>query len=483
MPWLSRKSHNLLRFLHVPATLPRDEPTPSLEHFGQRVTFALAMKTKTAGGTHPLDLGKRLTVTTLAVEVATGPDQGARATAPFERLTIGTSRGNDLVINDPTVSRYHLELINKKDGVAVRDLGSKNGTWLGETRLERAQILAGSELQLGRTRIIVQDGESTVVETHQGLELHGLLGANPTIRRMMSTVRRVAKTQVAAVISGESGTGKELVARAIHEESDRSHAPFVVIDCGALTPSLITSALFGHEKGAFTGADRKHSGAFERAHGGTLFLDEVGELPLELQPQLLGVLERKRFLRVGGTSEIDIDVRVVAATNRDLRAEVNRGRFREDLYYRLSAINIEVPPLRERTEDLPLLSEHFLRETGSNKNAAEVFNSTVLAQMERHDWPGNVRELRNFVEVLIAVGEPPPQRPATLGPGGPASLMDEELLSLRYGDARSAVLHRFEQLYLTRLLETSKGNVSSAARSASMDRSYLIKLLGKHKLK
>ena len=344
--------------------------------------------------------------------------------------------------------------------------------------IETAHVPMGAEPTLGRSRLRILDGARDDVATP---ELHGLLSAHPSMRRLMGTLRRVAPTNVTVLISGESGTGKELIARALHALSARAAEPFVVVDCGALTPSLITSALFGHERGSFTGADRRHIGVFERANGGTVFLDEIGELSLDLQPQLLGVLERKRFLRVGGAKEIGVDIRFVSATNRDLRSKVNSGAFREDLYHRLSVIDLEVLPLRKRLSDLPLLAEHFLREAGSEAPFAEVFDQNVLAQMIRHDWPGNVRELRNFVEALLTIGEAPRQR-LSRAPE-PSLAVDDALLEMRYADARTAVLSAFERFYLSQLLVKSRGNVSAAARQASMDRSYLIKLLEKHALK
>jgi DNA-binding NtrC family response regulator len=423
-----------------------------------------------------------VTVRTLAVAVTEGPDCAQQLEAPEDRLTIGTARTNHLMLTDPTVSRFHLELLAGPDGISVRDLGSRNGTWLGEVRIERATVPIGSELRIGRSLLRVGDGRSKSVDAHTAPVLHGLFGTDRSMQRLMGTLRRIAPTNVPVLITGESGTGKELVARALHAESARASEPFVVVDCAALAPGLIASALFGHERGAFTGAERKHIGAFERAHGGTLFLDEIGELAAELQPLLLGALERKRFLRVGGLQEIAVDVRVVSATNRDVRREVNRGAFREDLYYRLAVVPLQVAPLRERLSDLPLLAEHFLREAGCTTPFGDVFTEDLLERMRRHDWPGNVRELRNYVEALLATGEPPSPRLDISAAEEPLAV-GEGVLDLRYADARSAVLAAFERRYLTRLLEVSQGNVASAARTARMDRSYLIKLLEKHALK
>lgn len=432
--------------------------------------------------TQTLNLSGRLVVRSLRVEVVEGVDEGRSVEAKEDSVTIGTSASNDLVMTDKTVSRFHVQLVAQKGGVCLRDLGSRNGTWLGRVSLNAATLPTPIDLTLGRSRIRILDGADRSVDTHRSPAVAGLLGADPRMRRIMATLERVAPTQVPVLVTGESGTGKELVARAVHQLSDRKNAPFVVVDCGALTPTLVASALFGHERGAFTGAERRHIGAFERAHGGTVFLDEIGELPKDLQPQLLGVLERKRFLRLGGTAETEIDVRVVSATNRDLRAEVNVGTFREDLYYRLAVVNVEVPPLRERLGDLPLLLEHFLREAGSDAPLSSLFPEETIRRLAQHAWPGNVRELRNHVEAAVAMGEVPMPTPSTLPPPD-AFTFPDALTSLRYVEARSLVLDAFERRYLSRLLESTGGNVSKAARSARMDRSYLIKLLQKHELR
>jgi DNA-binding NtrC family response regulator len=280
------------------------------------------------------------------------------------------------------------------------------------------------------------------------------------------------------LIVGESGTGKERVAEALHTRSGRASEPLVTIDCGALSSALLASELFGHERGAFTGADRTHVGAFERARGGTVFLDEIGELPAADQVSLLGVLERRRFRRVGGSQEVEVEARVIAATNRDLRAEVNNGRFRHDLYHRLAVVVLRLPPLRERREDVLPLVEHFARELGSTGSIESVFGAETLARWQRHPWPGNVRELRNAVEAALVVGpgaySEHAMTDASLAGGGPL---------LPYKDARAAIVREFERDYLTRLLGDANGNVSQAARAARMDRSHLIDLLHRHGLK
>jgi DNA-binding NtrC family response regulator len=433
-------------------------------------------------GTTPLERSGSFSVKTLTVEVTAGPEAGLRLEAPEDRLTVGTARANHVILSDPTVSRFHLELSNEKAGVWVRDLGSRNGTLAAEVFIECARIPVGTELSLGRSRLRVYDGAERKVDGHDAPVLVDLLGDDRGMRRVMGTIQRVAGTPLPVLITGESGTGKELAARALHAQSGRAGRPFVVVDCGALTPSLMASALFGHERGAFTGAEQRRVGAFERAHGGTLLLDDVGELSLELQPQLLGVLERKRFTPLGGTAELDADVRVIAATSRDLRGEVNRGAFREDLYYRLAVVALDVPPLRDRIGDLPLLAEHFFREAGGSQPFQSVFKPAVLEQMQRHAWPGNVRELRNFVEAMLVMGELP-ERDTAVSAKPLGLSLPPELLERSYAEARSEVLAAFEQRYLPQLLASTQGNVSGAARRASMDRSYLIKLLEKHGLK
>ena len=434
--------------------------------------------------TQPSREGPGLPVRSLRVEVLEGDDRGVSVTSESETLSVGTADGNDLVLRDPTVSRYHLELRRGEDGILVIDNGSTNGTTFEGARLERATVPPGSVLTLGRTRARVDDGDRITLELLEGDELAGLRGRTAVMRRLMARVHKAAASDTPVLLVGESGTGKELVARALHEEGRRAKGPFVTVDCGSLSPSLVASELFGHEKGAFTGAERQHVGAFERADGGTLFLDEIGELGAELQPALLGALERGRFRRVGGRKEVEVDVRVVAATHRDLRAEVNVGAFRLDLYYRLAVVVLALPPLRERVEDVPVLVEHFLREAGHDGPVADVFGPDAMTALARHRWPGNVRELRNVVEATLAMGEPPALEGGP-APDGASSFDDrvEALLTLPYKDARRTLLDDFERRYVERLLERAAGNVSSAARDARMDRTYLIKLIQRHGLK
>ena len=423
-----------------------------------------------------------LPLKTLQLEVTDGPDKGLQFTGDSERLTVGTAEDNDLKLSDSTVSRYHLELSRSADRVQVADMGTTNGTEVSGVRLERGAVTPGTVLKLGRTSLRVGDGKTVTLELFGEENLGGLRGRTPLMRRLMSRVARAAKSDVSVLLVGESGTGKELIAHAVHASSARAKQPFVTVECGSLAPGLVASELFGHERGAFTGAERRHLGAFERAQGGTVFLDELGELPPALQAALLGVLERRAFRRVGGTEELNVDVRVVSATHRDLRAEVNRGTFRLDLFYRLAVVRLDVPALRERADDIPLLVAHFLKEAGFDGAIDDLVSPKAIKALQAHHWPGNVRELRNLVEATLAMGEPPALDPAaTLAPGAPAPAADDTALS--YKDARAQVLEAFEARYLKSLLEKSKGNVSAAARTARMDRSHLIELLQRHGLK
>jgi DNA-binding NtrC family response regulator len=412
--------------------------------------------------------------------VIEGPNAGKQASARSEKLTIGTARDNDLPLSDETVSRYHLELSGAPGGIFVRDPGSTNGTFAGAIRVQSGIVPVGSILRLGQTTIKLGEGESLTLALHKEQALGGLRGQSAVMRRLMAQVQRAATKDASVLLVGESGTGKEVAARALHELGPRKAKPFVTLDCGALAPSLIASELFGHERGAFTGADQQRAGAFEQADGGTLFLDEIGELPPPLQASLLGVLERGRFKRLGGRSELAVDVRVVSATHRDLRAEVNAGSFRLDLYYRIAVVCLTVPPLREHSEDVPLLVEHFLRECGHEGPIEQAVPPETLESWLHHRWPGNVRELRNVVEATLAMGEAPP-----LAPAAPASGVDpfSALLTMTYKQARAGLLQDFEARYLRALIERTGGNVSRAAREARMDRSHLIDLLQRHDLK
>jgi DNA-binding NtrC family response regulator len=435
-------------------------------------------------------------IRSLRVEVTSGPDRGKKWTAVSDVVTVGSAPGNDLVLADETVSRYHLELRRLPDRILVEDQRSSNGTMIGPVMVREAMVLPGTVIQLGKSGIRVEDGDLVTVELHQGDRVGGLVGRTPEMRELMAKVLRAAAAGPSVLILGETGTGKELIARALHDLGPRAGHAFETVDCGALLPTLIAAELFGYEKGAFTGADRQHAGAFERADGGTLFLDEIGELPSTLQAALLGVLERRRFRRLGGQKEISVDVRIVAATHRELRAAVNEGTFRQDLYFRLAVLRLKSPALRERRDDLPVLIEHFLHAAGEDRPLDSVFPPQVIEGLKTHHWPGNVRELKNLVDATLAMGEPPELEAVMSGPRGPQaqtappsdakavsdfpSKSLEELYRWAYKDARNLVLEEFERKYFDQLLSRTRGNLSQAARESRMNRNYLAELL-KHR--
>jgi len=322
-----------------------------------------------------------------------GPD-GTVEREPLgrRRLRIGSGSDVDLMVADPHVSRLHCEVEPTPIGVVLRDLGSTNGTFVGGAAIREVILAPGVFAMLGSTRLSVET-DAPIAE----LSTFGnAVSASPMMGAVFAMLDKLAASEVTVLLTGETGSGKDVLARATHEQSPRAAGPLVVFDCGAVTASLIESELFGHEKGSFTGAVAERAGAFERAGGGTLFLDEIGEMPLDLQPRLLRALEQREVRRVGGSVELPVDVRVIAATNRDLGAEVAAGRFRQDLYFRVTAAVVEVPPLRARPEDLPLLVEQMLEGRATATPAA----MTALAA---YDWPGNVRELRNVVTTAVAM--------------------------------------------------------------------------------
>jgi DNA-binding NtrC family response regulator len=414
----------------------------------------------------------------IRVEVVHGPDAGLSFIAKSDRVTIGTSPGNDVILSDDTVSRYHLELVRTGDRVRVEDHGSTNGTLVGAVRIERATIGTGTELVLGRTTVRIDEGGETVpVELFRQDRFGHCYGRAPEMRRMMATLEKAAPTDVSILLLGETGSGKEIVAQSIHEASRRADQPFETVDCGALLPTLVASELFGHERGAFTGADRRYVGAFERAHGGTLFLDEIGELPLSLQPALLGVLERRRIRRLGGDKPIPVDVRLICATHRDLRSEVNAGTFRQDLYYRIAVLLVRIPALRERLGDIPQLVERFLEQAGYAGALDRVISPAVLKTLQDHRWPGNVRELRNFVDTALAIGEAPHlhaeregREPGVVSDASGGIVVPE-------GGSFDSSIELLQRALIERALKQATGNIAKAAESLGMERSRLSKIV------
>ncbi len=422
------------------------------------------------------------------MRVLTGPDAGAIADPVDARISIGTAEGNTLRLTDSTVSRFHLECELTASGVLLRDLGSRNGTLLDHVQLREAMVRKSVELDLGRTRVRVELADDTVsVALSPDRAFGGLLGGSAPMRAVYSALSRAAPTTAPVLVTGESGTGKELAARAVHDGSPRARAPFEVVDCGGLPPTLAESELFGHDRGSFTGANGDRPGAFERADGGTLFLDELGELPLELQPKFLRALGEGEIRRVGSGKVRKVNVRVIAATNRDLRREINDGRFRADLFYRLAVVQVRMPPLRERLDDLPTLVTALLARIAKERGVDTSFDldAAFFTSLSRHQWPGNVRELRNYLEqwsVLRVAPSLTQDGRIALGASGEGGSFDGlEALPLR--DAKAALLERFERHYVTRLLESTSGNVAEAARVAGVDRATLFRAIRRYGLR
>jgi transcriptional regulator with GAF, ATPase, and Fis domain len=398
-------------------------------------------------------------------------------------ITLGSSPRCDLVISDPTVSRHHARIEVQGEELVLHDLGSTNGTTLDGVRVSTAFLGERARIELGNTLVELRvTDEVEPFAVHPTSAFGRLRGTSLAMRRLFAILERVAGVDTTALVLGESGTGKELIGEALHQRSRRANGPFVVVDCGALPAALIESELFGHEKGAFTGAVAARTGAFELADGGTLFLDEIGELDLALQPRLLRALEARQIKRLGADRYHAVDVRVVAATNRDLAAMVTAGDFREDLYHRLAVIELRVPPLRERPDDIALLARLFAEEILDREPAAqrEALTPTVIANLTARKWPGNVRELRNHVEraVLLAglTDDAPLAAPV-------AESTADEVMTWPYAIARQHVLDRFERDYVTSALSRSGDNVAQAAREAKLERSYLFKLIRRHKLR
>ncbi|AUX23391.1 ATPase AAA [Sorangium cellulosum] len=413
------------------------------------------------------------------LELVEGPARGTVWDSSADRCSLGSSDGNDLVIADPTVSRFHCEIHIDGAGARVRDLRSHNGTVVDGVHVIEALLRTGSHIRLGKTVARFEFGtEHNRLPLWDEARFGALSGASAAMRAVFALLARAAERDVTVLLEGETGTGKSQAARSIHERSARRDRPFVVVDCGAIHGSLIESELFGHARGAFTGAAEQRVGAFEEASGGTIFLDEIGELPLDLQPKLLRALEAREIRRVGTNAPRPIDVRVVAATHRDLRAEVNAGRFRADLYFRIAVVRISMPPLRQRPEDIPALLDDLLASLHATpEEAAALREPKVVARMKRAAWPGNVRELRNYVEQSLVFRAPPP-----VGERAPESAPAPVDVSLPYAEARDRVLADFERRYFEALLAAHGGKVSRAAAAAGLDRRYLYRLLHRHGL-
>jgi DNA-binding NtrC family response regulator len=397
------------------------------------------------------------------ITVVEGRDRGLATTSDDDELTVGTGAGATLRLSDRSVSRQHCVFRVCERGLELRDLGSKNGTVVGDVEVVRGRIGSGAQVRVGNTTLEITILADMITQPLAKVDrFEGLLGGSTAMRRMYPLLERCAQGDATVLIHGETGTGKELVAEAIHCGSARRDGPFVVVDCSALTPALAESELFGHIRGAFTGADSTRIGAFELASGGTLFLDEIGELPLRLQPLLLRALEKRTIRPVGTNTYREVDVRVIAASHRDLRVEVNAKRFRSDLFYRLNVLRVHVPPLRDRAGDIELLAKHFWRVYRPRGRMPDGLLDELVSQ----PWPGNVRELRNAIERSCIVGWQASEADARLS----------------HAQAKAQALHEWERLWVTRLLAEHGGNLTHAARAARIGRSHLRRLAQQYQI-
>ncbi len=416
-------------------------------------------------------------------------DGGTHERVLRELTLLGSAPNTGIVIDDRAVSRLHAELDPRADGVWVRDLGSRNGTFVDGVFVTRARLSEGSKLRIGSTEVVVEYGTPEDLEGLWPESTFGpLVGCSAPMRRLFANLARIAPTDAPVLIQGETGTGKELVAQAIHQRSARAGGPFVIVDCAALPENLIESELFGHAKGAFTGALRTRIGAIEAASGGTVFLDEIGELPLSLQPRLLRVLESGTIRMVGETSRKKVDVRFLSATHRDIGTMINAGAFREDLYFRLAVLPIFICPLRERIEDIPALIEAFMPK-------GTLASPELVRELMKRPWLGNARELRNFVQRAAAFGT----GQALLMSSQPSSSIDGTAAAVHSGEGvevevaslpfegdfrtfRERWVGLGEREFLRRLLVKHDRNVSAVAKEAGLDRTYVYRMLRNHGL-
>jgi DNA-binding NtrC family response regulator len=414
------------------------------------------------------------------LEVVEGAEPRAACESVSDRCSVGSHDLNQLVIADPTVSRFHCEVRLEKEGAVVRDLSSRNGTIVDGVAVREAYLRGGSLLRLGRTMVRFDfSTESNPLPVSERTSFGPLVGNSIPMRAVFALLERAATSDATVLLEGETGTGKGAAAEALHLASARAGKPLVVVDCGAIAANLLESELFGHQKGAFTGAAGGRVGLLEEANGGTIFLDEIGEMPLDLQPKLLRALESREIRPVGANNTIPLDVRVVAATNRDLRAEVNAGRFRPDLFYRLAVVRIVMPPLRQRSEDLGLLMERLLDSLGvAEEQRVPLRTPEFQAALQHSTWSGNIRELRNFLERCVVL-----ERALPVGETSSVPVEGQVDSSMPFSEARRRALDAFERRYLQGLLQAHQGKVSQAALSAGIDRVYLYRLLRRHGIK
>jgi transcriptional regulator with PAS, ATPase and Fis domain len=415
----------------------------------------------------------RLRAATL--RILAGPDAGRTARIEQPTFVVGGGDSADLHLTDRGVSREHVRFSLDPRGIRVRDQGSKNGTFIGGMRVSDVLLTEGATLTIAGTTLAIElEGDPIVLPLSSSYRFEKVIGTSTVMRHLFATLERAAATDLSILLEGESGVGKDLLAESIHAKSARSEHPFVVVDCGAISPQLLESELFGHERGAFTGAEHAHKGAFLKASRGTLFLDEIGELPIDLQPKLLRVLEAREVRALGSSGPRKIDVRIIAATNRKLAEAATMGTFRSDLFYRLAVMRVSVPPLRERPEDILPIARSFLRSARGDLLAD--FPADFASMLTSHRWPGNVRELRNVVQRFAVFGA------EMLSPlegegAGVAQSEDDRLAQLPYAKAKRIVMSRFEDEYLPRVLARADGVVSRAADLAGVGRPSFYRML------
>jgi two-component system, NtrC family, nitrogen regulation response regulator GlnG len=412
--------------------------------------------------------------------VVDGPDFGREFPLTAGTYRLGSDEGCELALKDTAISRVHRMLAVTTEGVKLTDQGSTNGSICNGVGFSAILAKEGALIQVGRStlKLMPQTEVLARLAPSNKNSFGTLTGKSLTMRRVFAVLERIAPTDTDVLIRGETGTGKELCARSIHDQSARKTGPFVVCDLSVVNRSLVESELFGHVKGAFTGATADRVGAFQRANGGTLFLDEVGELPLELQTVLLRALERREVKRLGGDVYETVDVRVVAATHRDLTKALAENSFREDIYHRLARAEVVLPPLRDRPEDIPLLVNDIVAALGKSETPLDPQTRALLAQ---HTWPGNVRELRNVVERAMTLGAGPAVDSALESRVSAAS--SAEAAGLSFKKAKERIVDAFERDYLVQVLERCGWNLTQAAKEAGIDRYYVRQLVKKHQLK
>jgi DNA-binding NtrC family response regulator len=397
-----------------------------------------------------------------------------------ETVVVGRNEACDLVLDDRKVSAVHMELVATERGVRLRDLGSRNGTFIGDTRVGEVYLTKHAYISLGDSMLELTPTGPAEVEVPDLGGFGPLVGQSPGMRGVFERLKKASPTDLTVLVTGETGTGKELVAAAIHGASPRASKPFVVVDCGAIPATLAESALFGHERGSFTGAVDKRVSPFVEADGGTIFLDELGELPVDVQPKLLRALAEQRVKSVGSNSYRPVNVRVIAATRRDLVREVNSGNFRSDLYFRVAQLKVDLPSLRQRLEDIPVLVRKMMEDMDDKEAYGRITNDS-LERLMRHDWPGNVRELRNVIAVALAFAkEGPIDLAAHLSPLVTSANESTPTRGRTFQDAKREVLARFEREYFTALYAECSGNVSEIGRRAAMERAHVRGYLRRH---